>query len=61
MSDTVLASNGANLPLDSLAQVFAYDGTNLSTITVQYGVTIYVQTFTYSDDNLIEISGWVAQ
>ncbi len=61
MSETVVATNGAALPLASLPQTFAYVGDNLSTITVVYQGVTYVQTLTYSGDNLATSSGWVAQ
>lgn len=61
MSETVQADNGAMLPLVSLEQVFAYDGSFLETITVVYAGVTYVQTFTNNGTNITEISGWIAQ
>lgn len=53
--------NGAQLPLDSLEQVFTYTGTFVETITVEYQGNTYVQTFTNNGTNITEISGWVLQ
>lgn len=53
--------NGVDLPLDSLEQTFAYTGTQLDTITVEYQGETYVQTFTWDGDNVASISGWVLQ
>lgn len=56
------ASDGVTLPVDSLAQTLAYDGSgNLSTITVSYGGNTYIQTLTYTGSNLTGISQWVKQ
>ena len=51
--------DGVMLPLDSLPQVFTYDGDNVVSITVEYSGRTYVQTFTYDGDNVIYISGWM--
>lgn len=65
MSDTVTASDGTQLPLDSLPTVIAYSGGFVSTITVQYdakstGVLSYfVQTFTNNGTNITNISRFV--
>lgn len=69
MSDTVRANDGTQLPLASLTQTFTYDGTNISTISVDYQAYVdnvpvtntYTQTFTYDGDNVSSISGWVLQ
>ena len=58
---TVQGSNGTLLPMDSLAQVFAYNGDFLETITVVYEGTSYIQTFTNDGTNITAISKWVAQ
>ena len=57
----VLASNGVRLPVDSLAQTLGYSNGLLSTITVSFGGTTYVQTLTYTSGNLTGVSQWVAQ
>lgn len=61
MSETVQANDGAMLPLESLEQVFAYDGEFVDTITVVYAGKTYVQTFQNDGTNITNISGWVAQ
>lgn len=68
MSETVTASDGTPLPLDSLAQEFTYTGALIATISVEYpsvqapyALTTYVQTFTYDGTNVTDISGWIAQ
>lgn len=67
MSETVTASDGTQLPLDSLTQTFTYSGSNITSISVQYdkqGTNIlgtFVQTFTYSGSNVATISGWILQ
>ncbi len=58
---TVQASNGKLLPMDSLAQTFAYDGDFLDTITVVYEDITYIQTFTNDGTDITVISKWVAQ
>ena len=59
MGQTVQANDGAMLPLDSLAQQFVYSGSFISTITVQYAGSTYVQTFLNNGTDIIYISGWV--
>ncbi len=49
------------LPLSDLAQTLAYSGGFISTITVVYQGTTYVQTFTNDGTNITEISQWVPQ
>lgn len=61
MSDTVTATDGALLPLISLAQTYAYSGGFLSTITVSYSGNTYVQTFTNDGTNITGASQWVKQ
>lgn len=62
MSETVTTiSDGVQLPLDSLEQVFGYTGSNVTTITVVYAGNTYVQTFIYAGSNVTQISGWVKQ
>ena len=65
MSETVTASDGTALPLDSLATTLVWSGGFISTITVQYpakstGVLSYfTQTFTNNGTNITGISNWV--
>ena len=59
-NSTVLATNGVALPLDNLAYTFAYSGSFVSTITVVYAGTTYVQTFTNNGTQITHISQWVA-
>jgi hypothetical protein len=59
MGSTVQASDGAMLPLDSLAQEFIFSGSFISTITVQYAGRAYVQTFENDGTNIIFISNWI--
>lgn len=68
MSETITASDGTQLPLDSLAQTFTYSGALVQTISVTYPPrnasppftpVVYTQTFTYSGSNVTNISKWV--
>jgi len=52
---------GEKVPLDSLQQTFAYAGGFLTTITVAYRSTTYVQTFTNDGTNITVASKWVQQ
>jgi hypothetical protein len=61
MSETITASNGVGLPLDSLAQSFTYDGGFVDTITVVYSGITYIQTFENDGTNITNISQWEAQ
>lgn len=61
MSLTVYANDNVMLPIDSLAQAFAYDTTFLSTITVMYAGNLYIQTFTNDGTNITNISQWENQ
>lgn len=54
-------STGAYIDPDSMTQTLAYSGGNLSTITATDGTDSWVQTFTYTDDDLTGISLWVKQ
>jgi hypothetical protein len=49
------------LPMSNLAQVFGYTGGLLTTITVVYAGTTYIQTLTYSGNNVINTSRFIAQ
>lgn len=58
----VVASDNSILPADSLAQTFGYDGSgNLTSITVNYGGNVYVQTLGYTSGKLTSQSQWVRQ
>lgn len=59
MSETVIANDGAMLPLDALAAQLVYSGSFVSTITVIYQQKTYTQTFLNNGTNIIYISGWV--
>lgn len=61
MSTTVTASNGVQLPLESLAATLASSGGFIDTITVVYRGVTYVQTFTNDGTDITAISQWVAQ
>ncbi len=56
------ASDGTTLDLDSLPQVLGYSGGKLTTITVTTGDgNTYVQTLSYTGDDLTGISAWIKQ
>ncbi len=59
MSETAQANDGAMLPLSSLPTSFLYDGGFISTITVSYAGSTYVQTFVNDGTDIIYISGWI--
>jgi len=59
MIETVLASDGTQLPLAQLEQIFVYGGSFIDTITVVYETRTYVQTFTNDATNVTEITGWI--
>lgn len=61
MSGTVQASDGAMLPLDSLAQTITYDGTIVLTVTVVYQGNTYVQTFANNGTSITSQTGWIKQ
>lgn len=64
-SMTVTAKDGTMLPVGDLAQVLAYSGSQLTSITVMYPSktsrtpVAFVQTMTYTGSNLTGISQWV--
>ena len=62
MTQTVTTvPDGVALPIESLAQVLGYTGSNLTTITVNYppgSIKFYVQTLTYSGSNVTNVSAW---
>lgn len=60
-SSCVIASNGVNVPVDSLQQTLAYTDGVLTSISVIYLAVVYVQTYTYTTGNVTSISQWVAQ
>lgn len=53
--------NGQPIPLDSVAEIFAYSGNFIQTITIAYQGQTYVQTFTNDGTNITSVSGWVQQ
>jgi hypothetical protein len=59
--ETVTASNGTPLPVDSLAQTLTYDGDLVATVTVHYAGITYVQTMTNNGTSITGVSQWVAQ
>lgn len=65
MSETVIASDGTALPLDSLGTALTFSGGFISTITVQYNalstgvLSHFVQTFTNNGTNITNISHFV--
>lgn len=61
MAITVVADDGVQLPLDSIDQVFGYNGSDITSITVEYYGNTYIQTITYSSGNVTSISKWVKQ
>lgn len=61
MGATVTASNGAQLPIDSLSVNVVYSGSFVSTMTTQYSGTTYVQTFTNDGTHITAWTNWVAQ
>ena len=63
MSETVTAfESGVQIPIGDLEQTFTYNATpSVTSISVVYRTFTYVQTFTYSGPNVINISQWVKQ
>lgn len=61
MSETVTATDGTALPLDSLETTIGYSGGNATTFTVNYRGNTYIQTLTYSGTDVINVSQWVKQ
>ncbi len=61
MSETVQASDGAMLPLSSLAQALTYSNSFVSTITVTYQGNTYVQTIINNGTHVTSVSGWIKQ
>lgn len=61
MSDTFIATDGVELPIANLPTTIGYAGGFPVTFTVVYRGNTYVQTMTYSGNNVIAISGWVKQ
>jgi hypothetical protein len=63
--DYVIASDGVQVPIGSLAQTFTYDAFgNLETITVEYAEKTYVQTFVFSAEvngKMQSVSQWELQ
>lgn len=68
MTDSVLSApdgnkKTVNLPLNSMEQIFGYDGSNrVITITVNFNGVDVVQTLTRNGSgNVINISPWIPQ
>lgn len=61
MSETVQASDGTPIPLDSVTQAITYSGDFVTAITVIYEGHTYVQTFTNNGEQITQISNWVKQ
>lgn len=61
MSDTYIADDGVELPIPALPTTIGYAGGFPVTFTVVYRGETYVQTMTYSGNNVIAISRWVKQ
>ena len=61
MGATVTASNGVQLPIDSLPVTITYSGSFVSTMTTIYAGIVYVQTFTNNGTDVTAFSNWVAQ
>jgi hypothetical protein len=61
MSTTVTASNGVQLPTDSLGVTLTYSGAFVATMTTIYSGITYVMTFANNGTNITSISNWVAQ
>ena len=61
MSETVQATDGTMLQLDSMTTAIVWSGAFVSTITVTFpnGGASYVQTFTNDGTNITGISRWV--
>ena len=59
--ENVIQMGGEKVPLDSLQQDFVYVGGFVSTITVSYRSTTYIQTFTNDGTNITRVSKWVQQ
>jgi len=53
-----VASNGVDVPVDSLDQTFVYNGDNIDYIQVVYRGITYRQTYTYSGSTITAISDW---
>lgn len=58
---TVQGNDGTQIPLGSCITSIAYDGTFVSTITVNYQDKVFVQTFTNDGTNITGFSNWVLQ
>lgn len=59
--ETVVASNGIVVPVDSLEQSYTYNGSLIDYIEVTYRGVTYRQTYTYSGSSISAISDWEAQ
>lgn len=59
MSGTVQASDGTQLPLDSIPGTITYSGSFVSTIVVSYEGNTYTQTFSNNGTVITGFSNWV--
>lgn len=57
----VYASDDVLLPIDSLAKTYGQSAGQITTITVSYGGSTYVQTLTYNNGLIATESAWVKQ
>lgn len=59
MSETVIASDGTALPLDSLGATLTYGAPNqIATISVVYRGNTYTQSFTWTGSQLTSYTIW---
>lgn len=61
MGATVTASNGAQLPIDSLPVSITYSGSFVSTMTTTYAGIVYIQTYSNDGTHITSFTNWVAQ
>lgn len=60
--ELVLGSDGDMIPLDSVEQVIARDGSgNITSITVRWKGKTYVRTISRTDGHISATSAWVLQ
>ena len=53
--------NGMQIPIDSCAKTYVYDGEIVETITVEWMDGTYIQTYTNDGTNITSVTGWVLQ
>ena len=59
--ETVVASDGVVVPVESLEQNYTYNGAFIDYIEVSYRGVTYRQTYTYNGSHIATISEWEAQ